>query len=70
MNKFRKLGFIDYNGHLRIHSSLLSVFWRNNHAVWNRRDAWFNWPRCARNRPLLNCGILRSRTTLRPIAFF
>jgi CRP-like cAMP-binding protein len=25
MNKFRKLGFIDYNGHLKIHSSLLSV---------------------------------------------
>ena len=25
MNKFRKLGFIEYNGHLRIHSSLLSV---------------------------------------------
>ena len=25
MNKFRKLGFIAYNGHLQIHSSLLSV---------------------------------------------
>jgi CRP/FNR family transcriptional regulator, cyclic AMP receptor protein len=25
MNKFRKLGFIDYNGHLRVNSSLLSV---------------------------------------------
>jgi CRP-like cAMP-binding protein len=25
MNKFRKLGFIDYNGHLAVHSSLLSV---------------------------------------------
>jgi CRP/FNR family transcriptional regulator, cyclic AMP receptor protein len=25
MNKFRKSGFIDYNGHLEIHSSLLSV---------------------------------------------
>jgi len=25
MNKFRKLGFIDYNGGLQIHSSLLSV---------------------------------------------
>ena len=25
MNKFRKLGFIDDNGHLRVHSSLLSV---------------------------------------------
>ena len=25
MNKFRHLGFIDYNGHLAVHSSLLSV---------------------------------------------
>ena len=25
MNKFRKLGFIDYNGHLQVHSSLLNV---------------------------------------------
>ena len=25
MNKFRKLGFIEYNGHLQVHSSLLSV---------------------------------------------
>lgn len=25
MNKFRKLGFIDYNGHLEVHSSLLTV---------------------------------------------
>jgi len=25
MNKFRTLGFIDYNGHLEVHSSLLSV---------------------------------------------
>jgi CRP/FNR family transcriptional regulator, cyclic AMP receptor protein len=25
MNKFRKLGFIDYNGHIEVHSSLLSV---------------------------------------------
>ena len=29
MNKFRKLGFIDYNGHLEIHSSLLSVVLRD-----------------------------------------
>jgi len=28
MNKFRKLGFIDYNGTLRVHSSLLSVLLR------------------------------------------
>jgi hypothetical protein len=25
MNKFRKLGFIDYNGELHVHSSLLNV---------------------------------------------
>jgi CRP-like cAMP-binding protein len=25
MNKFRKLGFIEYNGHISVHSSLLSV---------------------------------------------
>jgi len=25
MNKFRKTGLIDYNGHLEIHSSLLNV---------------------------------------------
>ena len=25
MNKFRQLGFIDYNGHLEVRSSLLSV---------------------------------------------
>lgn len=29
MSKFRKLGFIDYNGHLEIHSSLLSVILRD-----------------------------------------
>ncbi|HMK00186.1 MAG TPA: Crp/Fnr family transcriptional regulator [Reyranella sp.] len=29
MNKFRKLGFIEYNGHLHIHSSLLSVILRD-----------------------------------------
>jgi hypothetical protein len=25
MNKFRRLGFIDYNGDLKVHSALLSV---------------------------------------------
>ena len=29
MNKFRKLGFIDYNGHIDVHSSLLSVVLSN-----------------------------------------
>lgn len=30
MNKFRNLGFISYNGHLQIHSSLLSVLLRDD----------------------------------------
>ena len=30
MNKFRKLGFIEYNGHLKIHNSLLSVVLHDN----------------------------------------
>ena len=25
MNRFRKLGFIEYNGHIRVHKSLLNV---------------------------------------------
>jgi CRP-like cAMP-binding protein len=29
MNKFRKLGFIEYNGGLKINNSLLSVVWRD-----------------------------------------
>jgi CRP/FNR family cyclic AMP-dependent transcriptional regulator len=29
MNKFCKLGFIDYNGALRVHGSLLSVVLRD-----------------------------------------
>jgi CRP/FNR family cyclic AMP-dependent transcriptional regulator len=29
MNKFRKLGFINYNGHLQVHGSLLSVVLRD-----------------------------------------
>jgi CRP-like cAMP-binding protein len=29
MNKFRKLGFIEYNGHLQVHTSLLSVVLRD-----------------------------------------
>ena len=30
MNKFRKLGLIDYNGHIEIHSSLLNVVLHDN----------------------------------------
>jgi len=25
MNKFRRLGFIEYNGHIKVHNSLLNV---------------------------------------------
>jgi CRP/FNR family cyclic AMP-dependent transcriptional regulator len=32
MNKFRKLGFIDYNGHLEVHSSLLNVILHDDPA--------------------------------------
>jgi CRP/FNR family cyclic AMP-dependent transcriptional regulator len=28
MNKFRKLGFIDYNGHIEVHSALLNAVLR------------------------------------------
>lgn len=38
MNKFRQLGFIDYNGHLEVHSSLLSVV-LNEHAAGVRPPA-------------------------------
>ena len=30
MNRFRRLGFITYNGHLEVHSSLLSVVLHDN----------------------------------------
>ena len=31
MNKFRQMGFIDYNGHVEVHSSLLSVVLHGTH---------------------------------------
>ena len=37
MNKFRKLGFIEYNGDLRVHNSLLNVILHDNPHL--RRDA-------------------------------
>ena len=33
MNKFRKLGFIDYNGHLQVHNSLLNVILHDDPAI-------------------------------------
>lgn len=37
MNKFRKLGFISYNGHLEVHSSLLNMVLHETPAI--REDA-------------------------------
>jgi CRP-like cAMP-binding protein len=33
MNKFRKLGYIDYNGHLEVHNSLLNVVLYDRHEI-------------------------------------
>ncbi|MGD0192794.1 MAG: Crp/Fnr family transcriptional regulator [Rhizomicrobium sp.] len=38
MNKFRKLGFIDYNGKIEVHSSLLSVVLSDHAPVRKRED--------------------------------
>ena len=35
MNKFRKLGLIDYNGNMEIHSSLLNVVLRDQPQIRN-----------------------------------
>ena len=39
MNKFRKLGFIDYNGRLEVHSSLLSVVLHDQPHIKDDPDA-------------------------------
>jgi len=38
MNKFRKLGFIQYNGDLQVHNSLLNVVLHDNPHLRNRKD--------------------------------
>ena len=38
MNKFRKLGFIEYNGHLEVHSSLLNVVLHDDPRSVRTRD--------------------------------
>jgi len=38
MNKFRKLGFIKYNGHIEVHSSLLRVLLDNHPRTVGRQD--------------------------------
>jgi CRP/FNR family transcriptional regulator, cyclic AMP receptor protein len=42
MNKFRKLGLIDYNGHLEIHSSLLNVVLHDEPHIngWATLNRW------------------------------
>jgi CRP/FNR family cyclic AMP-dependent transcriptional regulator len=39
MNKFRELGFIDYNGHIEVHSSLLNVVLREKPEI---NEGWSN----------------------------
>jgi len=38
MNKFRKLGFIDYNGSLEVHNSLLNVVLHDNPHLRKRAE--------------------------------
>jgi hypothetical protein len=33
MNKFRKLGFIDYNGKIKVHNSLLNAVLHDNPRI-------------------------------------
>jgi CRP/FNR family transcriptional regulator, cyclic AMP receptor protein len=41
MNKFRELGFIDYNGSMEVHSSLLSVVLHDQPHIKKRTQANF-----------------------------
>jgi CRP/FNR family transcriptional regulator, cyclic AMP receptor protein len=38
MNKFRKLGFIEYNGELEVHNSLLNVVLYDNPRLRSEKD--------------------------------
>jgi hypothetical protein len=38
MNKFRKLGFIEYNGVLEVHNSLLNVVLHDNPRLRREED--------------------------------
>ena len=51
MNKFRKLGLIDYNGSIEIHSSLLNVVLRDQPQI--RKLQTFAPDNCAEVCPLL-----------------
>ena len=37
MNKFRRLGYIDYNGNIKVHPSLLNIVLRDGSSE-NRHD--------------------------------
>jgi hypothetical protein len=37
MNKFRKLGFISYNGKMQVHSSLLGVVLSDSSQIANKK---------------------------------
>jgi hypothetical protein len=39
MNKFRKLGFIEYNGKLEVHKSLLNMLLQENPEIKKRDEA-------------------------------
>ena len=39
MNKFRKLGFIEYNGKLEVHNSLLNVVLHDKPEIKTRDEA-------------------------------
>jgi CRP/FNR family cyclic AMP-dependent transcriptional regulator len=38
MNKFRKLGFIEYNGELEVHNSLLNVVLHDNPRLRSKKE--------------------------------
>jgi len=47
MNRFRNLGFIEYNGRIRVHKSLLNIILHDNLPEGNARE-----PKLPRNLPL------------------
>jgi CRP-like cAMP-binding protein len=57
MNRFRKLGFIEYNGHIRVHKSLLNVILHDQPSVQNSVNA-----------PLAEIGLTQSGPALRRAA--
>jgi hypothetical protein len=60
MNKFRKLGLIDYNGSIEIHSSLLNVVLRDQPQIrrWCGLPEFWRAPFVALDRVLIDAQIL------------